>query len=58
MPLLDLVQTILETGQLPMSLERQFHALLRSQKFNETELAAIDQLLKALCDGQIQPIAG
>lgn len=56
MQLTEIVQKILETGELPMKLERQLHHLLRSAKFNESEIAAIDQLMEALCKGTIRSV--
>lgn len=56
MQLLDLVDEILKTGELPMSLERHMNGLLNRHEFNETEIAAIDQLIDALCRGTIRSV--
>jgi len=57
MPLNDLIQHILETGQISRSLERQLVGLVQTTDLSETEAAVIDQLLDALTSGTIQPIA-
>lgn len=56
MGLIDIVQQILKSGELPMNLERQLHQLLTSRDFDETEIAAIDQLIEAMSDGTIRSV--
>ncbi|WP_432812762.1 hypothetical protein [Pantanalinema sp. GBBB05] len=57
MQLVHIVQQVLETGVLPMSMERYMNRLLASTEFSDLELAAIDDLLNALATGMIRPIA-
>lgn len=57
MQLVHLVKQVLETGVLPMSVERCINRLLASTEFSDLELAAIDELLNALTNGMIRPIA-
>lgn len=57
MQLVHLIKQVLETGVLPMSVERCLNRLLTSTEFNDSELAAIDELLTALATGMIRPIA-
>ncbi len=56
MHLNDLIQQILTTGLLPCDAERQLEKLLRAREFDEAELAAMEQLLGALCRGAVKPI--
>ncbi len=56
MQLLELVNTVLKTGELPMTLERHMHGLLDRHEFDEKEIAAIDQLIDALCRGTIRSV--
>jgi hypothetical protein len=56
MQLLELVDEVLTTGELPMNLERYMNGLLAQHEFNETEIAAIDQLIDALCRGTIRSV--
>ena len=56
MQLLELVDTVLTTGELSVSLERHMHGLLKVHDFDETEIAAIDQLIDALCRGTIRSV--
>ncbi|MGI0487170.1 hypothetical protein ACN4EK_17145 [Pantanalinema rosaneae CENA516] len=57
MQLVHLIKQVLDTGVLPMSVERGINRLLASTEFSDTELAAIDELLNALATGMIRPIA-
>ncbi len=51
MQLVEIIQRVLETGELPMNLERQMQKLLQQREFSEEEMVAIDQLIEAInCD--------
>ncbi|MCL6435134.1 MAG: hypothetical protein K6T90_13150 [Leptolyngbyaceae cyanobacterium HOT.MB2.61] len=56
MQLVEIVQRVLETGELPMNLERQMQKLLQQQEFSEEEMAAIDQLIEAINCGSIRSV--
>jgi hypothetical protein len=56
MQIVQMVQQVLETGELPMKLERQMQSLLKGKELSEAEMAAIDQLINALCEGTIQSV--
>lgn len=57
MQLVEVVEHILATGLLPMSVERKMQKLLDKNSIGEMEMAAIDQLIEALRNGSVQPIA-
>lgn len=57
MKLVEIVQEVLTTGEMPMSLERKICKLLNTQEFSEPEIAAIDELLEALYSGSVRPVA-
>lgn len=57
MQLIEIIQEVLRTGQLPVSLEKQLQVLLGSADLSETEMTAINQLLEALCCGTIRSVA-
>jgi polyhydroxyalkanoate synthesis regulator phasin len=57
MQIVEMVQKVLETGTLPMKLERQMQNLLQGRELSEAEMAAIDQLINALCEGTIQSVS-
>lgn len=57
MQLVETIQEILAAGVLPLALERQIHQLLKKQTFSETEVAAVDQLIEALCNGLVRSVA-
>lgn len=57
MQLIELVEQILETGVLPMHIERTLQKVMGSREFNAYEMAVVDRLLEALIHGHIQPIA-
>jgi hypothetical protein len=56
MQLLDTLQQVLATGVLPITTERKIQRLMQKQRFNEVEIAAIEELLDALCTGRIRPV--
>ncbi|WP_421659139.1 hypothetical protein [Leptothermofonsia sp. ETS-13] len=56
MQLVEIVQRVLETGELPMNLERQMQKLLRQREFGEEEMAAIDQLIEAINCGSVRSV--
>jgi FixJ family two-component response regulator len=58
MQLADVVEQILETGLLPMAVERQMHKLLKTQEMiNPMEAEIIEKLIYGLMSGTIRPIA-
>lgn len=57
MKLTDMIQDVIQTGVLPMQVERQMHRLLATGTLDEPALTAIDQLIEALCQGKIQSVA-
>lgn len=57
MSLIEIVHEVLTTGTLPLSLERKVHQLLNSQNLQESEIEAIDQLIEAMLNGTIRPVA-
>lgn len=57
MQLTDIIQSILQTQLLPMRVERQMYKLLQNNQISDEEMAAIDQLIEAMNQGLIQPIA-
>ncbi|UBF25628.1 hypothetical protein K9N68_29355 [Kovacikia minuta CCNUW1] len=57
MKLVEMIQEVLQTGVLPMRTERQMQRLLASCPMDEQSIAAIDQLIDALCQGTIQSVA-
>ncbi len=57
MKLTDIIQNVLQTGVLPMQVERQMQRLVAAGALDESSLTAIDQLIEALCQGKIQSVA-
>lgn len=57
MQLVETIQEILAVGVLPVALERKMRQLLNKQSLSETEIAAVDQLIEALCSGLVRPVA-
>jgi hypothetical protein len=57
MSLSEIVHQVLTTGILPMSLERKMHQLLNSQEIQEADIDAIDQLIEAMLNGSVRPVA-
>ncbi len=57
MKLTDIIQNVLQTGVLPMQVERQMQRLVAAGTLDESSLTAIDQLIEALCQGKIQSVA-
>lgn len=57
MKLVEIVREVLTTGEMPMSLERKMCKLLNNHEFSEIEIAALDELLEALCSGSVRPVA-
>lgn len=57
MQLIEIITEVLETGLMPMAVERRMHQLLDSGHLNETEMQVVDQLIDALSTGKIQPVA-
>jgi hypothetical protein len=57
MQLIEIINEVLETGELSMSVERRLQTLLNSRDINETEMHVIDELIDALSTGKIQAIA-
>ncbi|NJP11430.1 MAG: hypothetical protein HC866_19725 [Leptolyngbyaceae cyanobacterium RU_5_1] len=57
MQLIEVVNQVLETGVLPVAVERKMQKLLRTEEFDETEIAAVDRLIDALMRGAIQSTA-
>lgn len=55
--LIEIVEEVLETGLLPMSVEQKMYTLLHTNEIDETEMAMIDQLIEALTNGDINAIA-
>jgi hypothetical protein len=53
---IEIAQKVLETGELPMSLEREMKRLLESNELSEAEMAVIDQLIDGLCKGTIRSV--
>lgn len=56
MQLVEIVKRVLETGELPMSLERQMQTLIQGRDLNNAEIAAIDQLIEAITSGAIRSV--
>lgn len=57
MQLIDLMTEVLETGLMPMAVERKMYSLLRSKDMSEMEMRVMDELIDALTSGKIQAIA-
>lgn len=57
MQIIEVVQQVLETGVMPMAVERKIQALLGTRQFDEGEVRAIDQLIDALMHGRVRPVA-
>jgi len=57
MQLIDMMTQVLETGLLPMAVERKMHKLLDSREISEAEMVVIDRLIEALTRGDVQAIA-
>lgn len=56
MQIVEIVQRVLDTGELPMNLERRMRNLLQGQKFSEAEMTAIDQLIEAMYRGSVRSV--
>ncbi|MGA7933489.1 MAG: hypothetical protein WCA35_08070 [Kovacikia sp.] len=56
MQIVEIVQQVLKTGELPMSLERQMQNCLVGKELNKAEMEAIDQLIDAICKGKIRSV--
>ncbi|MBF2028969.1 MAG: hypothetical protein IGS48_19780 [Oscillatoriales cyanobacterium C42_A2020_001] len=57
MQLIEIMTQVLETGLLPMAVERKIHRLLDSKEISEAEMMLIDQFIDALAQGDVQAIA-
>ncbi len=57
MSLAEIIEEVLQTGVLSMQVERQMHRLLKTCPMDEQSVSAIDQLIEALGQGAIQPVA-
>ncbi len=57
MQLVEVIEEILETGVLSRAVEHRMQQLVDSTPMGESEMAAIAQLLEALCEGNIRPVA-
>lgn len=57
MQLIEVVEQVLESGVLPMSVERKLYQLLESSQFNAKEMAAVERLIEAMMSGMVQPVA-
>lgn len=57
MNLAEMIEEVLQTGVLSMQVERQMHRLLKTCPMDEQSVSAIDQLIEALGQGVIQPVA-
>lgn len=56
MQMVEIIQRVLETGELPMNLERQMQNLLQARSFTEAEMVAIDQLIEAIYRGAVRAV--
>ncbi|GEM_PF-4190033 len=56
MQLVEIVLEVLEKGEISMSLERRMHYLLETESLNEAEIAAIEALMEAICEGRIRSV--
>ncbi len=57
MQLIEVVEQVLESGVLPMAVERKLYQLLDSSQINAKEMAAVERLMEAMMNGAIQPVA-
>ncbi len=57
MQLVDMVEHVLQTGVLPMTVEREMQQLLKQAELDDVAMQAIEDLLNALTKGLIRPIA-
>ncbi|GAB4330586.1 MAG: hypothetical protein OHK0047_17970 [Leptolyngbyaceae cyanobacterium] len=57
MQLVEVVDQVLETGVLPMAVERKLYQLLEGSQFDAKEMAAVERLMEAMMNGMIQPVA-
>ncbi|MGC8713610.1 MAG: hypothetical protein ACP5RH_14575 [Leptodesmis sp.] len=57
MQLVEVVDQVLETGLLPMAVERKLYQLLEGSQFDAKEMAAVERLMEAMMNGMIQPVA-
>lgn len=57
MQLVEIVEHVLETGLLPMAIERKMYTLLHTKEIDEAEMVMIDQLIDALANGEVNAIA-
>ncbi len=57
MQLIETITQVLETGLLPMAVERKLLNLLDSKEMSEAEIVLIDRLIEALAQGEVQAIA-
>jgi len=57
MQLIETITQVLETGLLPMAVERKLLNLLDSKEMSEAEIVLIDRLIEALAQGEVQATA-
>lgn len=57
MQLIEIMTQVLETGLLPMAVERKIHRLLDRKEMSEAEMLLIDRFIDALAQGEVQAIA-
>lgn len=57
MQLVDVVEQVLQTGILPLPVEREMYKLLNRTELDDVEMQALETLLNALTSGLIRPTA-